>query len=106
MRSQLTSFTPATMGALGNGITEMLGKFRMERIERAEAAEDARKVHASELRSGVRALLERFELTRETMASDIQAAREAFQGSRPGRGAGGAPVKPLQVKRAGGAKRR
>ncbi len=85
MRPQLTSFTPATMGALGNGIKVMLGRFRAERLERADAAEDARKVHASELRSGVRALLERFELTRETMASDLQAASEAFQRSRPGR---------------------
>jgi hypothetical protein len=85
MRSQFTSFTPETMGALGNGITAMLGKFRTERLERADAAEDARKVYASELRSGVRALLERFELTRETMGSDIQAASQAFQKARPAR---------------------
>jgi len=83
MRSQFSSFTPKTMGALGSGITVMLGRFQAERRARAEAAEDARKVYASELRSGVRALLERFELTRETMGLDIQAASEAFQKARP-----------------------
>ncbi len=71
------------MEALGNDITTMLGKFRAERRERFMACDEARKVFRSEIRSGVRALLDRCELTRESLASDIRAASEAFRKSRP-----------------------
>ena len=110
MKTQFTSFTPAAMMALGNEIaasfqncaasikscnefTEgvraetaaMLGKLQVERRERAAEEADARKVFASELRSAVRALLDRAELTRESLASDIHQASDAFQKSRPRR---------------------
>ncbi len=83
MKSQFTSFTPRNMEALGHEITAMLGKFQAERLARTTAGDEARKVFRSELRSGVRALLDRCELTRESLASDIQAASEAFRKSRP-----------------------
>ncbi|MEI7703330.1 MAG: hypothetical protein WCK73_01885 [Deltaproteobacteria bacterium] len=110
MKTQFTTFTPAAMMALGNEIAasfqncaasikscneftegvraetaKMLAKLQEERIERAGEEADARRVFASELRSAVRALLDRAELTRETLASDIQAAGDAFQKSRPRR---------------------
>ena len=83
MKTQFRSFTPKAMKALGSEITVMLEKLQEER--RASAAEEAesRKVFRSELRSGVRALLDRCEMTRETLASDIQAASTAFATSRP-----------------------
>jgi hypothetical protein len=108
MKTQFTQFTPEAMLALGNHIaasfqncaasikscnefTEgvraetaaMLGKLQEERRERAAEEADARKVFASELRSAVRALLDRAELTRESLASDIHKASDAFQKSRP-----------------------
>ena len=108
MKTQFTQFTPEAMLALGNHIaasfqncaasikscnefTEgvraetaaMLGKLQEERRERAADEADARKVFASELRSAVRALLDRAELTRESLASDIHKASDAFQKSRP-----------------------
>jgi DNA-binding protein H-NS len=108
MKTQFTSFTPEAMMALGNQIaasfqncaasirscnefTEnvradtaaMLGKLQEERRERAAEEADARKVFASELRSAVRALLDRAEITRESLASDIHAASDAFQKTRP-----------------------
>jgi hypothetical protein len=111
MKSQFTRFTPEAMTALGNDITAsfracsasfqscadftenmrastaaMMEKFQEERRERADGDADARKVFASELRSDVRALLDRCELTRETLASDIHAASEAFRKARPRHG--------------------
>jgi DNA-binding protein H-NS len=108
MKTQFTDFTPKAMMALGNEIaasfqscaasikscnefTEgiraetaaMLAKLQEERRARAADEADARKVFASELRSAVRALLDRAELTRETLASDIHAASDAFRKSRP-----------------------
>ncbi|MEI7704132.1 MAG: hypothetical protein WCK73_06000 [Deltaproteobacteria bacterium] len=83
MKSQFTSFTPRNMEAIGNEITAMLGKFRAERRERAMAGDEARKLFRSELRSGVRALLDRYQLTQKKLASDILAARKAFRKSRP-----------------------
>jgi DNA-binding protein H-NS len=108
MKTQFTDFTPKAMMALGNEIaasfqncaasikscnefTEgiraetaaMLEKLHEDRVERAEGEADARKVFRSELRSEVRALLDRAELTRETLASDIHAASDAFRKSRP-----------------------
>jgi hypothetical protein len=108
MRRQLVSFTPEAMGALGKGISEhvarceatsrrcnrfaqdvrnrsaaALGRLHEDRRRRAERAADARRVYASELRSGVRALLDRCELTRASLATEINAAREAFRSTRP-----------------------
>ena len=87
MKSQFTGFT-------GQGTTTMLGKFRSERRERAMASDEARKIFQSEIRSGVRALLDRCELTRKSLASDIRAASEAFRDSRPRKA-------PRQAPRAG-----
>jgi hypothetical protein len=111
MKTQFTRFTPEAMMALGNQIaatfencaasikscneyTEsvradtaaMLGKLQEDRRARAADEADARKVFASELRSAVRALLDRAELTRETLASDIHAASDAFNKARPRQG--------------------
>ncbi len=108
MRRQLTVFTPEAMGALGKGITEhvarceaasrrcnrfaqdvrnlsaeKLGHLHEDRRRRAERAAHARRVYASELRSGVRALLDRCEMTRASLASEITAARQAFRSTRP-----------------------
>ena len=108
MKTQFTQFTPKAMAALGNGITAsfqncaatikscnefsddvrartsaMLEKLQDERRERSDEEADARKVFRSELRSEVRALLDRCEMTRETLASDIHAASEAFRKTRP-----------------------
>ena len=108
MKTQFTDFTPKAMMALGNEIAAsfrtcaasikscneftdgiraetaaMLEKLHDERRERADGEADARKIFRSELRSEVRALLERAEMTRETLASDIHAASEAFRKSRP-----------------------
>ena len=122
MKTQFTGFTPEAMLALGNEIaasfqncaasikscnefTEgiraetaaMLGKLQEERRERAADEADARKVFASELRSAVRALLDRAELTRETLASDIHAASDAFNKSRPRQAPTGVRSHPAPV---------
>ena len=124
MKTQFTSFTPEAMMALGNEIaasfqncaasikscnefTEgvraetaaMLGKLQEERRERAAEEADARKVFASELRSAVRALLDRAELTRETLASDIHAASDAFRKSRPRQAPAGSRPRAVQTRR-------
>ena len=124
MKTQFTSFTPEAMMALGNEIaasfqncaasikscnefTEgvraetaaMLGKLQAERRERAAEEADARKVFASELRSAVRALLDRAELTRETLASDIHAASDAFNKARPRPGPAASRTRPAPARR-------
>ena len=83
----------------------MMERFQEERRERADGAADARKVFTSELRSDVRALLDRCEMTRETLASDIHAASEAFRKARPTRSAAPARKQPAPAKQAAPAKR-
>jgi hypothetical protein len=63
----------------------MMDSLREERRARANGESDARKVFRSEIRSGVHALLERCEMTREALASDIHADGEAFRKARPTR---------------------
>jgi hypothetical protein len=131
MKTQFTQFTPEAMMALGNQIaasfqncaasikscnefTEgvraetvaMLGRLQEERRERAADEADARKVFASELRSAVRALLDRAELTRETLSSDIHAASEAFQKTRPRQAPAGTRPRAVQARRSAHARKR
>ncbi len=126
MKTQFTRFTPEAMMALGNQIattfencaasikscneyTEnvraetaaMLGKLQEERRARAAEEADARKVFASELRSAVRALLDRAELTRETLASDIHAASDAFHKARPRQAPTSIRNRPATARRGG-----
>ncbi len=123
MKTQFTGFTPEAMRALGNDIaasfqncaasikscnefTEgiraetaaMLGKLQEERRARAADEADARKVFASELRSAVRALLDQAELARETLASDIHAASDAFRKSRPRKAPAASRSRPASVR--------
>ena len=124
MKTQFTQFTPEAMMALGNQIaasfqncaasirscnefTEgvradtaaMLVRLQEERRERAADEADARKVFTSELRSAVRALLDRAELTRETLSSDIHAASEAFRKTRPRQAPAGSRPRAVQARR-------
>lgn len=123
--SHFTSFTPEAMEAFGqelaaelhrrrehlettrNHTHELLAAARNERCETenqrrqlAAQAADARRLFTSELRSGVHALRNRFELARRDMAADLQqmatelhAASDAFR-SRPGREGGSAQRAP------------
>lgn len=121
MSTHFTNFTPEAMEAFGQELAaelqrrrehldttrtntrELLAAARYERCETenqrrqlAAQAADARRLFTSELRSGVHALRNRFELARRDMAADLQqmatelhAASEAFR-SRPGRNGGAA----------------
>ena len=116
MTAHFTSFTPEAMRAFGhqlaadarrrteliedtrNRTSAMLAGFRSQhreaealRRQRAEREADGRLLVTSELKSGVHALLTRFELGRKEMAGDLRemardlhAACEAFR-NRPGR---------------------
>jgi hypothetical protein len=109
METHFTSFTLEAMRSLVQEMAEesqrrrefiettrshtraMLASVRQERRE-AEAqrrqnaahAVDARRLFTSELRSGVHALRNRFELDFRQMAGELRAAREAFR-NRPAR---------------------
>lgn len=116
MNAHFSSFTPEAMRAFGQELaadfqrrTEflknsrnhtfgMLANFRRDhqdaaakRRQGAEREADARRLFMSELKSGVHALLGRFELSRKEVAGDLQemagefrAACDAFR-NRPGR---------------------
>jgi hypothetical protein len=107
MSSHFTSFTPEGMRAFRQTLSDeaaqrrafVQGLFSAERKRRHTAAQnaDTRRLFVSELRSGVHALRSRFELARrdmvadfQQMASELQAARKAFQnrsGFQPNRAA-------------------
>jgi hypothetical protein len=116
MSAHFSSFTPEAMTAFGQELAAELQRRRelvettrthtnallaaahqerceteAQRRQLAAQAADARRLFTSELRSGVHALRNRFELARRDMAADLQqmatelhAASEAFR-SRPGR---------------------
>lgn len=124
MSAHFHSFTPEAMTAFGQELAAelqrrrellettrantnaLLAAARQERCDTethrrqaAAQAADARRLFTSELRSGVHALRNRFELARRDMAADLQqmahelqAACEAFR-ARPGRN-GSAPQNP------------
>lgn len=119
MNAHFSSFTPEAMRAFGEDLTAdfqrrteflkntrdntftMLAGFRRDheeteknRRQRAEREADALRLFMSELKSGVHALLGRFNLSRKEMAGDLQemagelrAACDAFR-NRPGRQSG------------------
>jgi hypothetical protein len=119
MNRHFSSFTPEAMRAFGQELADgaqrrtevlndtrnrtvaMLAAFRTEhrdaeasRRQRAGRDADARRLFVSELRSGVHALMGRFDLSRKETAGDLQemahelrAARHAFL-NRPGRQGG------------------
>jgi hypothetical protein len=130
MNGHFASYTPETMKALGqefaaklkdriefisgarNQTVDLLVKSRKHhqeaessRRQRAGEEADSRHVFMSELRSGVHALLGRFELSRKERASDLKkmsgefwSASETFR-NRPGRQRGGAGPRVAQASR-------
>jgi Tfp pilus assembly protein PilV len=120
-----TSFTPEAMTAFGQELAAdlqqrlellaanrshthdllasartQLQEMESQRRQSAAQAADARRLFTSELRSGVHALCNRFELARRDMAADLQqmagelnAAREAFH-NRPGHTAAAGNARP------------
>ena len=129
MQVHFSSFTPEAMRAFGqdlatdfqsrqeflrktrNHTTAMLADFRRghraaeaRRRQGAAREADGRRLFMSELRSGVHALKNRFELGRHEMAADfrqmageLRAASEAFR-DRPGHRAGSFFRRPAQPK--------
>ncbi len=106
MNAHFTSFTPEAMRAFGQGLADglqrraeslidarnetvaMLASFRRDhcgaeagRRRRAGEDADARQLYVSELRSGVHALLNRFEMSREETAGDLQEMARQLRGA-------------------------
>ncbi len=111
--SHFTTFTPERMAAFRQTLTTdaaqrrefVAALFSNERLRRNVAAQDAdtRRLFVSELRSGVHALRNRFELARrdvvtdfQQMASELRAARQSFQkrGANPPQRANRTPYSP------------
>ncbi|MDD5309178.1 MAG: hypothetical protein PHU25_17840 [Deltaproteobacteria bacterium] len=131
MQTHFSSFTPEAMRAFGqelaagfqsrrefldktrNHTVAMLANFRRvhreaesQRRQRAAREADERRLFMSELRSGVHALKNRFELGRHEMAADfrqmageLRAASEAFR-NRPGHPAGSFLRRPVRYETA------
>ena len=111
--SHFTTFTPEGMAAFRQTLTAdaaqrrefVAALFSNDRQRRNTAAQnaDTRRLFVSELRSGVHALRNRFELARRDMATDFQqmaselrAARQSFQnrGANPPQRANRTPYSP------------
>ena len=92
MQASFSSFTPEWAHAFGQELMaetqrrqEFVDNVKQAESERREAAEpavDARRIFVGDIRSGVHALLNRFQIARSEMASELRAASEAFR-SRP-----------------------